>query len=225
MKVYLVGEGSGDIGYRNHWCEKTLEHIDVDGWLQPVARNIRPTETLEIVAQARDRLVIDKTLTRRTRPLPHGHGMKALLAKRSALLNKCDVVIYMVDTDSSDVRRWREIVSEITAGFDRLDGNITCIACVPMSASESWLMSDANAWDQVTGRSEGLPTAPETVWGQRNDPQGNHPHMLFGRLCDAAGVPDNRDIRFLIGQRSAVTTLSTKCAQSFVPFCNALLAA
>jgi len=140
-------------------------------------------------------------------------------------LANCDLVIYMVDADSSDVRRWREIVAEIEAGFDKIDGDIACVACVPMSASESWLMADADAWNQVMGLSDGLPTNPETIWGQRNDPQGNHPHQLFGRLCEAAGVRDDRDVRACLGVHSTVDKMSEKCGQSFVPFRDALLAA
>ena len=92
------------------------------------------------------------------RRLPDGHGAKAFLAKRMAVTGGYDIVIFMVDADSNEVGDWRRIVDEIDAGFQALVADIRCVACVPMAASESWLLSDAQAWRIVAGREvAGLP--------------------------------------------------------------------
>jgi hypothetical protein len=116
-----------------------------------------------------------------------------------------DILIYMADADSNDLHDWTRIVAEIEAGFALLAYHIRCIACVPMAASESWLLSDPDAWATVAGYDGAdLPPRPEAIWGERDDPTGNHPHRLFFRICDAAGVTDDRDTRVRIAEATAL---------------------
>jgi hypothetical protein len=85
--------------------------------------------------------------------------------------------------------------------------------------SESWLLADQGAWVELGLKNTNiLPRSPETIWGARHDPTGNHPHHLFARVCEAAGVADARSTRVLIANASAVQELESRCARSFGQF-------
>lgn len=225
MKVLVVGEGPHDVGRRDVWCARTHTYVNTEGWLQPIIRGIRAGTEIAFTAETRNGLKLMPRDVARLRPLPAGHGAKALFAKRLALVAKYDVVVYMVDADSTDPSRWNEIVSEIAAGFDAIEGDVACIACVPMAASESWLLADLAAWQAVAGKSPSLPVAPEQAWGARNDPQGGHPHRLFSRICDEVDVKDCTETRGEIASASSLQTLAGRCPVSYPPFAAALMAA
>lgn len=222
MKVLLVGEGPHDIGLRDEWCPRSRKYVDLEGWLQPIVRRSCPAQTLEIRAEKRSGIKIDVQDRRRLQPLPAGHGAKALLAKRTAIVAGCDLVVYMVDCDDTDVRRWREIVAEIEDGFAALNGDVKCVACVPMSASESWMLSDQNAWHSLFGLDNPLPARPEMLWGRRDDPAGSHPHRIFARFCHAVGIEDNRDCRLRLAEVIDLDQLKLACPSSFPPFSDSL---
>ena len=97
------------------------------------------------------------------------------------------------------------------------------IACVPKSASESWLLCDSKAWAAL-GLSDlkALPTEPENIWGKRNEPKGNHPHQYFKRICKKANIPDNKYSRWTIAELSDIKILEKKCPNSFKAFCQEL---
>jgi len=148
------------------------------------------------------------------------------MAKRIAVVEGFDAVVFMVDADSTDVRRWREIDAEIQDGFARIPQEIPSIACIPMSASESWLLSDSEAWLLVTGNDAvPIPKQPEKIWGERDDPDADHPHSLFARLCDGCQAPDGHALRLDLAQKLNLETLLQKCPISFRPFYDALKAA
>lgn len=225
MKVLVVGEGPGDIGRRDVWCPRTKDYINLEGWLQPVIRLVRPDDTITFIAETRKGLKLQPREISQLRPLPSGHGAKALFAKRMAIVASYDVVVYLVDADSSDVSRWREIISEVQAGFDALEGEVACIACVPMSMSESWLLADARAWECCSGAPQKLPANPESLWGGRDDPDGQHPHRVFAYVCRQAGVDDNSVTRNNLAVATDLQRLAARCPTSFPPFADALRAA
>ncbi len=219
--MLLCGEGPHDIGQPNCWDARTNAYVVLDGWMQPIVRSAVNAEPEFSVRRRVELQVQPRNLKRRR--LPPGHGAKAYLAKRAAFTGRYDVVIYMVDADSNDTRQWQRIVAEIEAGFLALEANVLCIACVPMAASERWLLSDPNAWAVVAGYDgAGLPARPEAIWGARHDPASNHPHRLFFRICDAAGVPDDRETRALIAEAMSLQTARVRCPISVKPFLAAL---
>lgn len=213
----LCGEGSHDIGQKE-WLPGEREYLFQDGWLQRILCKLIdnaeffPRRRNEIVLLPRDRV--------RHRPLPSGHGAKALAAKIIAQSSGYNFVVFMADADSNDRREWTRKRNEILAGLNRIYGT-PGIACVPMSASESWLTSDENAWSNL-GLTDLtlLPTHPETIWGRRDDPDGNHPHRLFARLCNQLQVPDSREVRVSVAEASALRHIEEKCPISFRAFTN-----
>ncbi len=225
MRILLCGEGPHEFGDPRVWDAQTKSFSSVEGWLQALLRNLREDDLeFEIRPRRKLQLIGNRTL----RPALKGHAEKARLARFIASNEEFDAVIFMVDTDSPDRRRWRDIVAEITSGFDNLPEIVAvaaAVACVPMSASESWLLSDAEAWAALglTDPAE-LPKRPETIWGERDDHEGRHPHRYFAGVCKKAGVPDNRDTRVQIATAIVPETLAARCPISFPPFAEAIAA-
>lgn len=148
-----------------------------------------------------------------------GHGVKAMLAKQRASSGEYDALIYMVDADSNNRADWLEIVRQIEAGFQSSPGGAACIACVPMSASESWMMADPSAWKSFANYDgSDLPPRPETIWGNRDDPAGGHPHRFFRRVCDEAGVADCTDTRAELARDTNLVTARANCPISLEHF-------
>ena len=129
-----------------------------------------------------------------------------------------DLVVFMADADSNKTRDWNRTRSDILDGFHRVEGP-NGVPCVPMSTSESWLLADGQAWQGVgLTKLNLLPKKPETIWGARNDPQGNHPHQVFRRACGAAGVRDSRETRVNLAHSSSLARLQAACPRSFTAF-------
>lgn len=223
MKVLLCGEGSHDIGVSAAWDPQRRDYVELFGWLQPIVISALGEAPSFEVRRRIELQLLSKDPNRRS--LPGGHGAKAYLAKRAAVTEGFDLLVFMVDADSPTIGDWRRIVTEVEAGFALIDDDVRCVACVPMSASESWLLADPAAWVAVTGYTgAGLPARPERIWGERDDPNANHPHRYFARICHAAGVDDGREIRMLIADAIDLQSARARCPRSMEPFLTALAA-
>ncbi len=213
VRVLVCGEGTHDVGVLQG--ETTIQ----EGWLQGVLRKLLG-DAIEIVVIKRNRLVFQRRQQLNLQPLPPGHGKKALACKLRAIGGEYDLVIFMVDADSNDRRRWCEIRAEIWTGFRHVNG-IRGVPCVPMSASESWLLGDRVAWNEVgLDDVNALPKRPEEIWGNRTNPNGNHPHQVFRRVCIEANVDDSRETRAELARLLTVEALCLSCPISFVAFAN-----
>jgi hypothetical protein len=207
------------MGRRDIWDRAHHIYRQEDGWLQPLIRRGMATEINHIEPRSRSELTILPKAGKAYRPWPGGHGDKALIAKLQAVAGEYDMLLFMVDADSNVPADFAKILAEIRNGFARIEGDIRCIACVPMAASESWMMADPAAWLAVSGQQiDELPPKPEEVWGHRDDPDGNRPHRLFARICDRAELPDNPDTRRRIAEQIDLDVLSASCPVSAAPF-------
>ncbi|MBF0332098.1 MAG: hypothetical protein HQL40_00430 [Alphaproteobacteria bacterium] len=214
IRVLVVGEGPHDVG---------TKHPTAPGWLDTFLRRFGD---VEIETIGRSAIVLSPAASRRSRPLPEGHGAKALAAKLKATIEGFDVVVFMADADSPEERRWRWHHARIWDGFSRITDGPKTVSCLPMAASESWLLADAEAWRAI-GLEDGscLPRRPEEIWGKRDDPDGGHPHRFFARVCDEADVPDDRETRVALAERSDRRVLHDRAPFSFGAFWAELVAA
>ena len=216
IKVLVCGEGKHDVGESKRPSGDGGTTND-DGWLQAFLRRLIPLETTFVAVKRRD-LVLQRRQEKQYQPLPNGHGKKALLCKIRAKAGGYDLVVFMADADSNKRRDWRRTHSDISNGFDLVPGP-NGVPCVPMSTSESWLLCDGQAWRGVgLTKLTMLPKKPEKIWGTPNDHKGNHPHQVFRRVCDAAGVQDSHAIRVRLAHSSNLETLRSACPTSFVAF-------
>ena len=217
LRVLVCGEGKHDIGKSSDGGSGAQEN----GWLQILLQRLM-TVKIEMVAIKRDELVLQR---KKFRPLPSGHGQKALASKLRAKSEGYDVVVFMADADTKKLNEWRKKRADILAGFCRVDG-VGHASCVPMSASESWLLADAQAWNKLgLGTQAALPKQPEKIWGKRTDTESNHPHQYFRRICVEAGVSDSRETRVQLAKLLNCKTVQETCPNSFVAFVNDISAA
>lgn len=221
MIVMLCGEGSTDCGDPNQWDSRTKTHVSTDGWMQPIIRQFEKYEQAEFEVKYRSSL----TLLSPTKRIPAqvvGHGQKAFMAKSAAIREECDIVVFMVDADDTTAQRHKEIFEQIINGFNAFPNDaVGCVACIPASASEAWLLADQAAWDSLCGkRVENLPQTPESIWGAKSDPKSDRPHNYFARICIQEGHEDNRDTRAQLGKLINIKTLHALCPVSFVSFHN-----
>lgn len=211
----ICGEGPHDVGRIDQWSVRKEAQQTQEGWLQPLLRKyVADDIEFEIVPRAR----LVKLPGPQKAPLPSGHGAKAFLAKFRAKSSQCDAVVFMVDADGPDNGEWGKKVAEVKSGFDLVDGGTVAIACVPKSASESWLLADPKAWATLAANDAALPAKPEEIWGNRRDPTSNHPHALFARLCGATELDDSTETRRAIMEAASTAAIKDRCPVSFGAF-------
>ena len=215
VRVMLCGEGAQDIGRVENWSINPGPEEQSEGWLQPLIRKALGESVFSIIPR--------KKLVRlpgrpAIKPTPGGHGAKSSLAKIRAIQECCDVLVFMVDADTTSIKDWKSIVTEVEAGFDAVDGDVHCVACVPLSTSESWLLSDLESWTELGANTIVLPKKPEQLWGERHDPVGNHPKNVFARTCKEANLDDCVETRSLLMTYADPAQISKKCGNSFPPF-------
>ena len=218
MRVLVVGEGPGDVGVRDHWCARTRTRVTLPGWLSVLLEKLGPTD-IEITAIMNRDIPLTDQQKRKNMPLPDGHGAKAMAAKFKAKFENYDVIVFMADPDTKEETDWNLHHTQIKNGFGRFIGGPAEVVCLPKSASESWLLADRDAWTAIgLDVASLLPQQPENIWGKRNDPMGNHPHRYFARICDTAGVSDDRATRVALAREMSAATLAKSCPLSFGAF-------
>ncbi len=71
----------------------------VDGWLQVLTRRLINEECI-FETRPRRELVLFPRAANKYKPLPSGHGAKALVAKLVAVTESFDAVVFMTDADT-----------------------------------------------------------------------------------------------------------------------------
>lgn len=231
MKVLLCGEGAHDVG-REVWSTKKGAWETEPGWLQPLvmklASDTAANGDIEFEIRERRELTLLPRIATNFKPLPSGHGKKALAAALIAKSLGAEVTVFMVDADSNNPADAEQIRCEIAEGFTAAnDASLgsSGVACVPMSTSESWLLADASAWTSACGASPVLPKHPEMLWGVRDDPDGDHPKHVFRRSAESVGLPDSPTTRGDLAANTDIGTLAACYPNSFSGFAADLKAA
>jgi len=188
--------------------------------MQVLARRLfRRLEGIEFSFCTRQELVLEGRARRRHLPLPSGHGAKALAARLKARRERFDVVVFMLDADTGDVKEWKRKRQEVVDGFARIDDEIIALVCLPMATSETWLLADAGAWKSLSRDHEAplheLERISERTWGERDHPDGDHPHQIFARVCARVGLSDSRETRVAVAEQTDLAKLEKRCPTSF----------
>ncbi|WP_426489074.1 hypothetical protein [Cereibacter johrii] len=192
--------------------------------MQPIIRSITGNADINFEVKFRAEL----TLFEPFKKFPggvYGHGQKAFVAKAAAAREGCNYLIYMVDADDTSPQRHNDIAGEILSGFGALKKpEVGCVACIPVSASEAWMLADKEAWRKLTGHEvANLPGKPEELWGEKRDPSSNRPHNIFARICAQEELADSSETRSLLAAHIDPGTLRRSCPASFTHFADMLL--
>lgn len=223
MKAMLCGEGAHEIG-QNHWSKRHQRWETSRGWMQEIVDSAVGVQVEYDLRLRKDLMILPRDGSR-FRPLPPGHGAKALASALLAQSVGASVSIFMADADSNSPEDMNVIQEQILAGFAAAkDAGIAVegIACVPMASSESWLLADEASWLEVAGTQPSLPDRPEEIWGARNDPDGDHPKHVFRRATSSARLDDSAATRNRLAAAANVNTIARKCPASFATFCTEL---
>lgn len=216
VRILLCGEGPHEIG-NLVWNKKISDFEQTEGWMQPIVRKL-VGQDIDFGVKARSELVILPRDKSKFKPLPGGHGNKSLAAALNALQSGFDHVVYMADNDSKDAKVWQDNIDSIEAGFCAIDAGHSNIPCVPISTSECWVLADSEAWKIAVGADIGSIAKPESLWGVRTDPEGQHPKHVFARACEAGGVLDDQETRHLVANAADIEKIAQLCPISFEAF-------
>jgi hypothetical protein len=214
-KILVCGEGPHDVG-ADEWDNRAKDWHFGEGWLHPLIRRILGSD-IKLVSAKRSDVVLLPRVQDQHKPLPKGHGAKALAAAYFAKSKGCAAIVFMADNDSTSAKDWSQKCSDISAGINEFSGSLLGVPCVPMATSECWLLGDTKSWPNPDERLEEF-SNPENLWGERSDPAANHPKHVFRRQCYKAGRSDNRETRRAIAEHISLAELERKCSHSFPPF-------
>lgn len=221
MKVLLAGEGPTDHGSENRTGKRMVWD---EGACQPILRKCAGGKELifEVIVPSKWKAVPTfQERRRRPRALP-GHAKKAWACYALAVLGECQVAVVLVDCDR---RSLEEIRNELQQGFERakskINGDIPTVRMVPLKTIESWLLSDENAFETVTGvplTGRQRISHPEDLWGDPSDPESNHPKAKLNRMLRGSRLSANPETYALIAEQINLDTLILRCPDSAAPF-------
>jgi hypothetical protein len=123
--------------------------------------------------------------------------------------NGCKHIAYHQDADG----KYADVLRAIKSEFDELH-RFHCLAIVPKEMIESWLLADESAYPSIPK----LPREPEEIWGQKSDPNSDHPYNYFVRVLAQFRLPDNRDTYTEIAENTGIEVLKRRCPKSFCQF-------
>jgi len=204
---------------KQEYCPRKNDYDIYEGWIQKFIRKIKPHLNIQFDTRRRKELISFNC--GKKRPALKGHSEKAFYAMMIAKREGYDAVVFMVDADTKDLKQWKKKCQEILEGFAAVKAAPLGIACVPKSASES--LSDSQAWATLgLNNLKALPDEPEMIWGKRDEPNANHPHQYFKRICQKADIPDNKYTRWEVAELSDINVIEKKCPNSLGAFQKAV---
>lgn len=215
VRILLVGEGSAEYGRASH-----------EGVLQPVLRRIIDASADELEFEARKVSSLPK---RPGRPKGKRHALrgnagKAFQAFRLAKRDH-DALVFVIDADRKRQQREEDIQKGLrVAREDSAAAALPVVVGLPKETLEAWLLGDAGAFERSgLGSRPALPRKKtEELWGDRRDPESNHPKRVLERVV--AGLTSSREGRALGKARRLLAryldpdALGEACPVSFAPF-------
>ena len=95
------------------------------------------------------------------------------------------------------------------------------VAMIPMRMLENWLLADENAFKEAFGdhpKNPKLPTKPEFIWGDEQNPTSEHPKRYLHRVFEQYGASGGTENFVVVANATSIETLKQKCPNSFAPF-------
>lgn len=219
MKILVCGEGPTDIG-----CLRRGTSLADDVWepgcVQLMVARILPNIELEFEPRLRKGVYSFDRYGRNSTRLQglRGHAIKAFQAAETAQGQGCNAVIYMVDADSTEKSRWREIKGELEDGFRASTFEGSKICCIPRAIIEAWLIADETYWSEQISTTAPRVPKPEELWGNRDDPDSNFPKNVFARLCTLSELADDVESKWSVARSLDTALVARRCPLSFKQF-------
>lgn len=231
LHIAIIGEGKNDVGImgNSEWQEGTIQE-----YLRCFLANDFDLEFTP--------LAVSKTETKNIRGLKGGRYRKYKIkgiAKKlfrfvSLYKNRSDfnLLIFFSDTDKTQgeraskteaKRKYQAILNDINEAKRLLDDempNLTLIPMIPIRILECWLLGDYEGFENIgcSPQNPLLPSKPELVWGDQNDPNSNYPKNYLKRILENGGFENNTETYQLIILNNNLDNLKQNCSLSFAPF-------
>jgi hypothetical protein len=173
IKILLCCEGTTDQGGKIY---TDGEYINTDGVIQIFIRKIAKNEELVFVVKTRHDIKNAVKLRKRFYGKQETTSLKLVaLAKQE----NCTHIAYHRDEDANGFEAMYQQVQEYFAEPEK--NNQKCLAIVPMHMTESWLLSDKDAYPSEPRR-PALPSKPEEIWGSKE--ADSHPKKYLKRVLE-----------------------------------------
>jgi hypothetical protein len=144
-------------------------------------------------------------------------GKDAITSLRLAILarkNRCTHLAWHRDEDNEGLEKKYEEVHRYF--IDATKDGAKCLAIVPQHMTESWLLSDENAFEQLFGKKPTvppLPPKPEETWGNKGT--DNHPKKYLERVLKQYYATGSSEIFADIAGHSDIDIMRKRCSESF----------
>jgi hypothetical protein len=118
-------------------------------------------------------------------------------------------------------RHFRERYNAISEGFEPFRSKgFNCLAIIPKEMIESWLLADVTAINSLGDGTNPVNQSPnpETLWGDKDDPNSNYPKNYLKRNLEKFGLENTRETYAQIAENADIEVLKRRCPESFGQF-------
>lgn len=219
INILILGEGPTDVGRpdgNGGWQNGCLLHL---------IEKINPKKTLKFLpVQKAD---LPKTIHKKGTKKFEGHGknIEKLIFHSSLKRINHNIVVYFGDTDkksgtkNTPVQAKHASQQAYAQAYDALNFfNKKGFAIIPLRMLESWLLADEVSFEKTFGTKIQLPKNPEYLWGDKNDPDSNHPKNLLDKILTALNSKSSQQVFCELVQNINLASLCSKCPISIPPF-------
>jgi hypothetical protein len=209
MKIVICCEGPTDVGP-----------------LTALIRKCSPLNNLDIDCKIHDELkgknLLKIRLSKKNRQDNKRINRVAFIMRsfQFATLSKCKHIGLHQDSGHQD---FKEVYQGIHKDFNAvLPGSIKRLAIVPKEMIESWLLADVTAINSLGDGTIHVDQSPnpETLWGNKDDPESNYPKNYLKRNLEKLGVEFSNDTYARIAENTNIEILKRRCPISFGQFCT-----
>jgi hypothetical protein len=210
INILLYCEGNYDRG-RETFTDG--EYIFPDGVVQTLIKKTSYYDDIIFVILRRDDL--------RNISVTKGFlGKDGITSRRLAILareKRCTHLAWHRDEDNKGLENKYEEVHRYF--IDAKKDGVKCLAIVPQHMTESWLLSDENAFEQLFGKNPTyppLPPKPEEIWGNKGT--DNHPKKYLERVLKQFHATSSSETFADIVNHSDISVMQKRCPESFGQF-------
>lgn len=235
IRIAVVGEGSTDYG-REEYDPKSGVYKWAEGPIFSIIQNTAEQIGQEVLLEAVNKKDVYKMRRQRCLSKLHGLSGKANDSARFSFylaMHRYQYGIFYCDADKEASKRntdlsvcrklFRRVHEEVLNGCMAAGvEDLKVIPMIPLKMIECWLLADEKAYQELFGiRNPDLPTEPELIWGEIDNPKSNYPKNYLKRVLEKASQADvvlNRETYKRIAESTDIETLKRKCAISFLQF-------